>query len=491
MIPKLPPVLLPRAAAGLLMTTFLLGPLRVQSHESTPVEILQETSDALSQIAARVIPAVAYLYVEKDFSAPDTEINPEWEDLLKRFFGPHYRDGLPRTQSGHGTGFIIREDGYILTNHHVVNGADRIMVRLHDGREFEATLIGTDEKSEIAVIRIGATDLPVIPRGDSNTLKIGELVMAVGNPFGLTASVSLGVVSGLGRSHYGWGRMPLAIAAYQNFIQTDAEINPGNSGGPLINIQGEVVGMNTAIFSRTGASLGIGFAIPMSMAGKIIDQLMTSGHVSRGFLGVAIHDVTPEEAEFYELDDAHGIIVDAVVGGSPAQEVGLKRGDIIVKLDGAPVVSMNAFRNQIASLGPGSELELEIYREGSTQVLHPRTGALPGEMKTAAQPNEPEGPLSALGLTLRPLTPERASQLDFDAEDGLLVQEVADHSTAAAEGVQVGEVIVSVNSREVTDLDDLRNALSAGARKNKVLLWIRNAHGLKPVLLTRPAVESE
>lgn len=460
-------------------------------HELSSVQALQQTSDALSEIAEHAIPGVVYVYVEKDFPGSEEEINPEWEEFLKRFFGPHYRRGFPHTQSGHGTGFVIRDDGYILTNHHIVDAADRVMVRLHDGREFEATLIGSDAKSEIAVIRVDARNLPVVPRGDSGKVKIGELVMAIGNPFGLTASVSVGVVSGLGRSHYGWGRLPLEIAAYENFIQTDAEINPGNSGGPLINIKGQVIGMNTAIFSRTGGSLGIGFAIPMAMAEKIIDQLIKSGRVSRGFLGVAIHDVTPEEAEFYELQNATGIIVDAVVEGSPAHEAGLKRGDIIVRLDGRPVASMNAFRNEIASMGPGADIELAIYRDGGVQHVSTRTGALPGEAEIAAVSAEPEGPLAMVGLTVRPITPDDAGGLDFAAEQGLLVQRVADDSTARAEGVQAGDVIVSINSREVTDLEDVRDALSAGANKKKVLLWVRNENGLKPVLLTRPAAESD
>ena len=345
----------------------ILGPWVAKAHPEDGKGLLYTTSSDFSSVAETAIPAVVFIHVEKavtvGYEIPfryNDPFNFFGDEFLRRFFGYHDFSRLRpkrRLQRGQGSGFITDPSGYILTNHHVIGDADRIVVRLHDRREFEARLVGTDPQSEVAVIKIEAEGLPVLPLGDSNTLKIGEWVVAVGNPFGLAETLTVGVVSAKGRSNVG-------IADYENFIQTDAAINPGNSGGPLLNVRGEAVGINTAIYSRSGGYMGIGFAVPIDMAKKIKAQLIRKGRVDRGYLGISVQDMDPRLAKSLNLNVLSGVLVSQVDRGSPAQKAGLRPGDVIVQLNGRKVERVSPFRNELASSPPGTKVELTLIRYG-------------------------------------------------------------------------------------------------------------------------------
>ena len=333
--------------------TAVLGGVGLAADNASPVDVLEQTGKAFSHVAKTATPAVVFIRVEKVIEAgmrrPHAYNDPFGffgDDMLERFFRYHGQPQRRFRQEGAGSGFIITKDGYILTNSHVVGDADRIRVKLHDGREFDAKRIGSDERSEVAVIKIEADNLPTVKLGDSSALDVGEWVIAVGNPFGLTETVTAGIVSALGRNNIG-------IADYENFIQTDAAINPGNSGGPLLNIKGEVIGINTAIYSQSGGYMGVGFAIPINMAASIKEQLVKSGKVTRGYLGVYLQAVTPDLAETFDLkEDVSGILVADVEDDSAAEDAGLQQGDVIIGLNGRDVDDIGRFRNEVSSFPP-------------------------------------------------------------------------------------------------------------------------------------------
>jgi serine protease Do len=326
--------------------------------ENNGVESLKKIGRAFTSVAKKVSPAVVYIKVEKDLASPGYRKNipKTWPNIRSRRF-----------TFGQGSGFLVSKDGYILTNSHVVENADHIKVRLNDGNEIEAKIIGTDPKSEVAVIKIPGKDLPFIEMGDSEKLEIGEWVIAVGNPFGLSKSITAGIVSAKGRNSVG-------LADYENFIQTDAAINPGNSGGPLIDLDAKVIGINTAIFSQNGGNMGIGFAIPINMAKSIMEQLIANGKVTRGFLGILMQEVNPELAERFELKTKKGVLISRVIPDSPADKSGLKIGDIIIKLEDKSVSDINAFRNSIAMLTPGTEKEITVNRDGKNTAITVKIG---------------------------------------------------------------------------------------------------------------------
>src|SRR6476660_3490852 len=336
-----------------------------------------------------------------EFGSPFGEDDP-FNDFWKRFFGGPVPRG-PQRQRSSGSGFVIDSDGSILTNNHVVENAQKIVVRLSDDSEYDAKVIGRDPKTDIAVIKIETKgNLSAANLGDSDRLEVGEWVVAIGNPFGLENTVTAGIVSAIGR-HINQG-------PYDNFIQTDAAINPGNSGGPLLNTKGEVVGINTAIFSRGGGNIGIGFAIPINLAHEIVPQLKDKGHVTRGWLGVMIQKVTPDIAESLGLDDTKGALVADVVKEGPAESSGLKQGDVIVEFDGKPVVDSAELPLLVARTGVGKSVRLKVIRDKDSQEFTVKIGELKDEDLASAGPSSSED----LGLAVQTLTPELSENLNLD-----------------------------------------------------------------------------
>jgi serine protease Do len=437
----------------------------------------RELSKTFSAAAKAAMPAVVSVKVEKSVEVGSamggpSQLNDPFgqfgDDFLKRFFGDRLPQGqAPRKyhQEGLGSGFIISEDGYILTNNHVVGDADKITVGLKDGRTFtDAKLIGTDPESEVALIKIQGHNFPVLPMGDSSKADIGDWVIAIGNPFGLTETVTVGVISAVGRSN-------VHIAAYEDFIQTDAAINPGNSGGPLVNLDGQVIGINTAIYSESGGYMGIGFAIPINMARTIEEQLLKGGKVSRGYLGLVAQNVTPEMVELLGLKDPAGVVVAQIEKGSPAEKAGLKVQDVILTIGGKKVTTYDLFRNEVALVKPGSQVELRVVREGKpldiTVTLDERPTAAANRGPSAQESEQ------TLGLTVQKLTKDLADQLGYRLGEGVIVSEVIPGSPTADKGIQQGDLILSVNRRTVTSVDEFTTAVQQSRKSGKVLFLVR------------------
>jgi len=432
---------------------------------------LRQTSKAFSSVAKKATPAVVFIKVEKTVDAgsgaPFGNSNP---------FG-FFNDGQPRQpreyrQMGQGSGFIISEDGYILTNNHVVGDADVITVKLNDGREFKAERIGGDKKSDIAVIKIDGENLPTLPLGDSEKLQVGEWVIAIGNPFGLSETLTSGIVSAKGRNTVG-------INDYEDFIQTDAAINPGNSGGPLINLDGQAVGINSAIFSSSGGSVGIGFAIPINMARNIKDQLVRDGKVTRGQLGVRIGELTKDLADYFGAETSKGALVSDVLKGSPAEKAGLESGDIILKIDGRDVESIGQLRNTIAMVAPGTKVDLLIYRKGKEKTV---TVSIVELSDTIAQAGVSELPLK-LGLTVENLTEDSRRYYGLQPDEGVLVTSVDSDSRAFEAGIRPGTIIISVNQKKVGSTKEYGEALQASVETKKVLLLVKEQQYTRFVVL--------
>ena len=384
------------------------------------------------------------------------------------FFGPGQQQ-QPREQRGHslGSGVIVRADGYLLTNSHVVADATDIKVVLSDRRELKATLVGSDPQSDIAVLKLDVTGLPVLPFGDSEKAEVGDIVLALGNPFGIGQTVTMGIIGAVGRSG-------LNIEQYENFIQTDAAINPGNSGGALINAKGELVGINTAILSESGGNMGVGFAVPINMARNVMDQIMKSGKVVRGYMGAGIQDVTPALAKGLGLKDSRGVAITQVEKDSPAEKSGLRPGDVVTAIDGGSVETSNALRLKISSLAPGTNVKLSVQREDGSKAELPVTLAqLPardGEAKNDPSGTKQKG--SAMeGVTLEELTPRIARQLRLQGDvTGLVVTAIDPSSPAAEAGLQRGDVIQKVNRQPVATMSDFDKILAQGAGKPVLLL---------------------
>ena len=451
--------------------------------QDSATESLRMMGKAFASVAKHVSPAVVFIKVEKIVeSQPNVEFfspfrggsSPFGDDFFRRFFGtpfpqeqPRRFRQIPRQQQrivGQGSGFIISPDGYILTNNHVVGDTDKVTVKLEDGREFTAKTVGTDPHSDVAVIKIDAKNLPVLSLGDSDVLEVGEWVLAIGNPFGLSHTLTAGIVSAKGRSSLG-------LADYENFIQTDAAINPGNSGGPLIDLNGKAVGMNTALFSRSGGYMGIGFAIPINMAKAIKDQLIRTGSVTRGFLGIVIQDLTPELAKSFGLDDHQGILVAEVTEDSPAEKAGLRQGDVIVEFDGKAVEEVGAFRNRVSIKAPGTKEKITVLRDGKRQTLTVTIGKLPGSgLTTSTESHTPE----KLGLTVQALSPDLTERFGYQGEKGVLVTQVTPGSVAALAGIQPGMLIQEVNRKQIHSVNEFKQAIKESGNKKSVLLLIKD-----------------
>lgn len=448
------------------------------------VESLRRTGKAFASVARKVSPSVVFIQVESKVASNITQFSFPFghgspfgnDDLFKRFFGDQFPDipqGKRRT-IGQGSGFVFSaKDGflsgktYILTNNHVIENADKIRAKFQDGREFEAKIIGRDPQSDIAVLEIKASGLPALSFSDSSQLEVGEWVVAIGNPFGLSHTLTVGVVSAKGRTSVG-------INDYEDFIQTDAAINPGNSGGPLVNLDGKVVGINTAIFSRSGGYMGISFAIPSNLAKEIANQLIKNGEVTRGFLGIVIQQITPELAKSFNVKPGQGIIVSQVSEDSPAKKAGLRQGDVIIKFRGKPVKEIGRFRNQVALVPPGSREQLVILRDGKRKKLSITIGKLSKKNKLAAA-----GPAQStveIGLSVQTLTPQLAKQFNAKLGEGVVVTEVQPGSIAAMGGIKTGMVILQVNQKPVNSATEFKLAVKKSSNEKRVLLLARNGN---------------
>ncbi|MBI3525841.1 MAG: DegQ family serine endoprotease [Betaproteobacteria bacterium] len=400
---------------------------------------------------------------------PFDENDPAFE-LFRRFF-PHPPQGAPREQETKslGSGFIISADGDILTNAHVVDGADEVMVRLTDKREFKAKVLGSDKRTDIALIKIEASGLPVVKLGDPNRLKVGEWVVAIGSPFGFENSVTAGIVSAKGRS--------LPQENYVPFIQTDAAINPGNSGGPLFNMKGEVVGVNSQIYSRTGGYMGLAFAIPIDVAMEVQSQLKSSGRVSRGRIGVVIQEVTKELADSFGLAKPMGALVNSVEKGAPADKAGVEAGDIILKFDGKPVNDSNDLPRLVGATKPGSKSVLQLWRKGTTRDVNVVIGEIPDEKAVLrggkrGKPAEPAA-VNRLGLVLLELTPEQKKQLKLD--HGLIVDDV--RNGAARTDLRPGDIILGLINKgvqtEIKSIEQFNKLLGQFDKSASITLLVR------------------
>jgi serine protease Do len=393
-------------------------------------------------------------------------------DLLRRFFGaPNSDEWLNPEARSLGSGFIISDDGYVVTNYHVVHGADEIVVRLDDRRELQAEMIGTDARSDIALLKISARNLPAVKLGDSDELKVGEWVLAIGSPFGFDHSVTAGIVSAKGRS--------LPNENYVPFIQTDVAINPGNSGGPLFNLEGKVVGVNSQIYSRTGGFMGLSFAIPIELVLDVVEQLKTEGHVSRGWLGVLIQEVTRELAESFKMSKPQGALVSKVLPGSPAEKAGIKTGDVILEFDGVSIEQAAALPPIVGQVKAGSSAKVVVMRDGRKETLTVKIGDLPEEIEMATTPGgqgkEKTRKSNRLGLVLA--EPDAAAREEYNLEQGGVVVMDVLEGPAAAAGIRRGDVIASLNNKPITGTKDFLNKLDQLQPGSSVALLVHRPQG--------------
>ncbi len=468
---------------SIMFVLLLAGMPGLAQAQEKALENLKETGKAFASIARDASPAVVFIRVEKTVAAGPSMRMPFNEEFFKRFFGqpmpgqpmpgqPQSPEQPKRTIQGQGSGFIISPDGYILTNNHVVADADKVMVKLLDGREFPAQIIGTDPPTDVAVVKIDATDLPVLTLGNSDRLEVGEWVLALGNPFGLSHTLTAGIVSALGRSRIG-------ISDYEDFIQTDAAINPGNSGGPLINLEGQVVGINSAIFSQSGGYMGIGFAIPVNMARNIYSQLIDHGSVIRGYLGVTVQDLTPDLARSFGLKDSKGVLIAQVMPDTPAEKAGLQQGDVVVGINGEPVETVAPFRNKIALTEPGTKIELTVVRDGKELSLGVKVEKMTAD--TAAAVSRPES-MEKMGLTVTTLTGELADQYGYKGEKGVVVTGIETGSAAALAGMKPGILIQEVNREKIENVKEFEKAIEKSGKK-PILLLVRDERGSQYIAL--------
>jgi serine protease Do len=431
-----------------------------------------------ADIAEAVTPAVVNITVRKEAPVPMSGLP---SDPLREFFGIPGMPEMPNMPNrperppfpegrGAGSGVIVTPDGYVLTNDHVVEGAKEITVTLPDNREFSGKVVGLDPQTDLAVVKVDGKDLPYVPWGNSAELRVGEYVLAVGNPFGLNSTVTLGIVSALGRGGMG-------ITQYEDFIQTDAAINPGNSGGALVNTKGELVGINTAIFSQSGGYQGVGFAVPTNLAKPVYESLVSTGKVVRGFLGVGIQAITTDLADSFQLDQSKGALVTNVVPGSPAGEAGIKRGDVIVEFQGKPVLDPRSLQHHVIKTKIGSEVSLVVMRNGQKHTLKAKIREQDKTTQVAqANPVGKEGPLA--GVAVKNLDQGIAQQLGLENKvDGVVVMDIAPGSHAARAGLEKGDVISEINRKPVRSEEDFINMMSNLKDQSSALVFIHRGQG--------------
>ncbi len=428
---------------------------------------IQETSKAFSEIVGAVSPAVVNISSTKTMQKQRAPFD-ELFDFLNPF--PDGRSKKWKEQSL-GSGVIVTSDGYIVTNNHVIEKADDIRVMFVDKRSYKAKIVGSDSKTDIAIIKIEANNLPVLTWGDSDTLQVGEFVLAIGNPFGFSNTVTMGIVSAMGRTDVG-------IADYENFIQTDAAINPGNSGGPLVNMKGELVGINTAIFSKTGGYQGIGFAVSSNMVKSVIDQLIQKGKVVRGWIGVTIQELTPEIAQKFGMKIAEGVLITEIAKGGPAHAAGLIRGDVITEFNGKKIKDASLLRNMVAQSEINKQVKLKIFRQGQEMNIMITVRELPSDgvqmIPSSSSGETFNTDANALsGITVMDINPSIAKQLRIDGDEkGVVIVKIQHGSLVEDSGIRKGDVIQEIDRQRINNLNDFNKAVSHIKSDSAVLLFI-------------------
>lgn len=450
---------------SVLSSLHIVADARSSKISESSVNFLEKTGNAMAEIAEAVKPSVVNISTEKTEMVASAPVSPFLNDpFFKQFFGDQFKQQAPRERKSAslGSGVIISSDGYILTNNHVIKNADKIKVLLSDKREFIGKLVGADPKTDLSVIKIEAEGLSSIEMGNSDELKVGELVLAIGNPYGLNQTITMGIVSAVGRANVG-------IADYEDFIQTDAAINPGNSGGALVNVKGELVGINTAIFSTSGGYQGIGFSIPSNMVKVVMDSLITEGKVIRGWFGVSVQSITPDLAKQFKLNESQGTLISNVIENSPAEMAGLIRGDVIIEFNGEKVDEPFALRNTVAGIKPGEEVSIKIIRDEEVRTINVVIGELPVDIKKIPSPVIKN---ALKGVSVMNLTPEIYDKLSLPEKiRGVVVTNIVPGSPAET-SLAPGDVILEVNRKGITSVEDYEARVSNIKSDKDILLLL-------------------
>jgi serine protease Do len=444
--------------------------------DERPISRAGNSQSSFAPIVKKVAPGVVSVLTTTRMQNTGLNGAPDgMNDMLRRFFGDQFEDRGPRRnfmprQQGIGSGVIVTKDGYILTNNHVVDGADQVKVTLQDGRELTAKVIGRDPKSDVAVIKVDAKDLPAVPMANSDKVEVGDVVLAIGNPFGIGQTVTTGIVSATGRA----GATGLD---YEDFIQTDAAINPGNSGGALVDTEGRLIGINTAILSRSGGNQGIGFAIPVNLTRDVMEGLITDGRVTRGFLGVIIQNLNPALAKEFNVKENSGALIGEVSPDSPAENAGFKVGDVITEFDGKKVTGSRNLKLEVARLRPGQKVQAKVVRDGSPKTINVTVGELPGAERVAKgnTPGKGDDTGTLNGVSVSDLDRQTRQQFELPSHiKGAVVTEVAPDSAAAEAGLRPGDVILEINRKPVSNADEAVRMTEKTDSKTTLLRFWRN-----------------